>query len=192
MHWIQRRSHKLTFVILYDTLHYKIIKRGVIDLQSQVTIRLSNEMVDEILAIAKRLHLKRSDIVRIALEKFIDEFGSEEEVTPYEKIKELTYSYSDRIAEKIETYGEHATPKKLNNISIDDSLFNETKAVADELKISQSQIFTVALRDFLDQHENQRLLEKINEAYSDAPDPEEHELLQRIRNSHRRLVEGEW
>lgn len=161
-------------------------------MQSQITIRLSNELVNDISAISKRLHLKRSDVVRIALEKLIDEFESEAEIKPYEKIKELTYGYSDKIAEKIETYGKNTTPKKLNNISIDDSLFNETKVVADELKISQNQIFTVALRDFLDQYENNQLLEKINEAYSDAPDPEEQELLEKMKNSFRRLVEGEW
>jgi len=161
-------------------------------MQSQITTRLPNELINGISDIAKKLHLKRSDIVRIALEKFIDEFGSEEQIKPYEKIKELTDSNAGRIAEKTETYGRHTTLKKLNEISIDDFLFNETKTIADEMKIPQSQLLTMVLRDFLDQYENKRLLEKINEAYSDAPDPEEQELLEKMRNSYRRLVEGEW
>lgn len=161
-------------------------------MQSQITIRLSNELVNKILAISKRLHLKRSDVVRIALEKFTDEFESEAEIKPYEKIKELTTGNSDRIAEKIETYGKRTTLKKLNGISIDDSIFNETKTIADELEISQNQIFNMALKDFINQYEDKRLLEKINEAYSDAPDEEEKELLEKMGNSFRRLVEGEW
>jgi antitoxin component of RelBE/YafQ-DinJ toxin-antitoxin module len=178
--------------LFYDILHYKIIEGGAIDMQSQITIRLSNELVNETSAIARKLHLKRSDVVRIALEKLIDEFGSEDEIKPYEKIKELTASSIDRVAEKNETYGRHTTIKKLNDITIDDSLFKETKVIADELKIPQNQLFAMALKDFLNQYENKLLLEKINEAYSDAPDPEEQELLQRMKNSHRRLVEGEW
>ena len=161
-------------------------------MQSQITTRLSTELVDKTSAVAKRLHLKRSDVVRIALEKFIDEFRSEEEIKPYEKIKELTKSNADGIAEKIETYNKSTTLKKLNEITIDDSLFKETKVIADELKIPQNQLFAMALKDFLNQYENKRLLEKINEAYSDAPDPEEQELLEKMRNSYRRLVEGEW
>jgi len=178
--------------MLYDILHYKIIKLGTMDKQSQITIRLSNEMAKGISSISKKLRLKRSDIVRIALEKFIDEFESEEEIKPYEKIKELAKSNADRIAEKIETYNKNTTLKNLNEISIDNSLFNETKNIADEMKIPQSQLLTMALRDFLDQYENKRLLEKINEAYSDAPDPEEQELLDKMRNSYHKLVEGEW
>jgi len=161
-------------------------------MQSQITTRLPNELINGISAIAKKLHLKRSDIVRIALEKFVDEFGSEEEIKPYEKIKELTDSNPDRIAEKIEPYSKHNALKKLDGISIDDSLFNETKTIADEIKIPQSQLLTMALRDFLNQYENKKLLEKINEAYSDAPDPEEQELLEKMRDYHRKLLEDKW
>jgi Arc/MetJ-type ribon-helix-helix transcriptional regulator len=178
--------------MFYDILHYKIIEGGAIYMQSQITTRLSVELVSKISDIAKRLHLKRSDVVRIALEKFTDEFGSEEEIKPYERIKELTTSSIDKVAEKIDAYGRQTTLKKLNDITIDDSLFKETKVIADELKIPQNQLFAMALKDFLNQYENKLLLEKINEAYSNAPDPEEQELLEKMRDYHRRLVEGEW
>ena len=161
-------------------------------MQSQITIRLSSELADRVLAIAEKLHLKRSDVIRIALEKLTQEFGSKEEIRPYEKIKELIGSNSNDVAERVEPYGRQTPSKKQDDIPIDDSLLSEAKAIADELEISQSQLFSMALKDFLNQYKNKQLLEKINKAYSDAPDPEEQEFLQRMKDYHRRLVEGEW
>lgn len=41
--------------------------------------------------------------------------------------------------------------------------------------------------------ENQKLLEQINAAYADGPDPDEQELLRRIRQTFRRLhIKEEW
>jgi metal-responsive CopG/Arc/MetJ family transcriptional regulator len=63
-------------------------------MQSQLSVRLSNGLDKEISNLARRLRLKRSDIVRIALEKFLDEFQGEEESKPYEKVKNLIGSVS--------------------------------------------------------------------------------------------------
>jgi hypothetical protein len=40
----------------------------------------------------------------------------------------------------------------------------------------------------LERHENERLLKKINEAFSDAPDPAETLYLQKARRQYRRMV----
>ena len=54
-----------------------------------LTTRIPKELDKEITALAKRLHLSRSDIVRMALRKFADEFEEERTSRPYEKVKNL-------------------------------------------------------------------------------------------------------
>lgn len=77
-------------------------------------------------------------------------------------------------------------------ISLEDSLFKRAEALAKKLGISRSRLFALALEEFLQRRQNQQLLEQINAAYDDAPDPEEQILLQAAQRSHRRVVEGDW
>lgn len=77
-------------------------------------------------------------------------------------------------------------------ISLEDSLFEEAEVLAKKMKISRSRLFALALEEFLRRHENQQLLEQLNAAYDDAPDSEEEALLRAARQSHRRLMKGEW
>lgn len=68
-------------------------------MQSQLTVRLSDDLDKELSSLAKRLRLKRSDIVRMALERFFGEFQSKEETKPYEKVKNLIGSISSGISD---------------------------------------------------------------------------------------------
>lgn len=77
-------------------------------------------------------------------------------------------------------------------ISVENSLFEKVEDLARELKISRSHLFTLAVQQFIESYENQRMLEKINAVYDDVPDPEEVALRQRMRTHHRQLVEGQW
>jgi metal-responsive CopG/Arc/MetJ family transcriptional regulator len=77
-------------------------------------------------------------------------------------------------------------------ISLRKSLFEQADALARKMKIPRSRLFALALADYLARQENRELLERINAAYSDAPDPSEQTLLRKARRLHRRLVEGEW
>ncbi|MBI4822904.1 MAG: ribbon-helix-helix protein, CopG family [Nitrospirae bacterium] len=63
-------------------------------MQSQLTVRVSDELNRGVSALAKRLHLKRSDIVRLALERFVGEAEGTIESKPYEKVKSLIGSIS--------------------------------------------------------------------------------------------------
>ncbi|GFP20016.1 hypothetical protein HKBW3S03_01519 [Candidatus Hakubella thermalkaliphila] len=83
-------------------------------------------------------------------------------------------------------------PNVKTAISIQESLFKEAEALARELEISRSQLFTMALERFVKQHENRQLLEQINVAYSEAPNPDEQAYQTRMKDYHRRSVEGEW
>ena len=77
-------------------------------------------------------------------------------------------------------------------ISIEKSLFIQANALARKLKVSRSRLFVLALEDFIREQENRELLEKINAVYTDEPDESEKVLRQKMRKSHRRLVEGQW
>jgi metal-responsive CopG/Arc/MetJ family transcriptional regulator len=77
-------------------------------------------------------------------------------------------------------------------VSLQKSLFEQVEALAGEMKISRSRVFALALEDFVRRHQNRQLLERINAAYADTPDPAEDALRRRMRRHHRRIVEGEW
>ncbi|MFQ5858274.1 MAG: hypothetical protein ACE5LU_21940 [Anaerolineae bacterium] len=76
-------------------------------------------------------------------------------------------------------------------ISLQQSLFEQVDALAQELQISRSRLFALAVEAFIQRYQNQKLLEAINDAYEDLPDPEEQTLLHEMRQRHRRLVEGQ-
>lgn len=77
-------------------------------------------------------------------------------------------------------------------ISLHKALFEQVEALAHEMHISRSRLFALAVEDFIHRYENQRLLDRINAAYADVPEPGEQDLLRRMRHQHRHVVEGEW
>jgi metal-responsive CopG/Arc/MetJ family transcriptional regulator len=77
-------------------------------------------------------------------------------------------------------------------ISIQKSLFEQAESLAQQLNISRSHLFGLAIETFIKNHQNQMLLDEINKAYSDDPDPSEKVRLSKMRNQHRKLVENEW
>ena len=77
-------------------------------------------------------------------------------------------------------------------ISIQESLFEETKILANKLHMSRSKLFARAMRDFIRKQENQQLFQQLNMAYDDRPNTEERKWQGRVKNRQRKLVEGEW
>lgn len=77
-------------------------------------------------------------------------------------------------------------------ISMQQSLFEEVDALAQELEISRSRLFVLAVEDFIQRHQNRQLLDAINDAYADFPDPDEQTLRRHTRRRHRQIVEGQW
>jgi metal-responsive CopG/Arc/MetJ family transcriptional regulator len=75
-------------------------------------------------------------------------------------------------------------------ISVQESLFERAETLARELHISRSQLFSRALGEFLDRHENRMLLEAINHSLEGEPgsDPS----VRRMQGIQRRRVEGQW
>ena len=80
-------------------------------MQSQLTVRLPDDLDKEITSLSKKLHLKRSYIVRMALEKFLEDFQVKEEHTPYEKVKDLIGSVSSGVSDLGEAHRKHLLKK---------------------------------------------------------------------------------
>lgn len=77
-------------------------------------------------------------------------------------------------------------------ISIEKPLFEEVEALAKEMDVSRSYLFTLAARDFIEHRKSQKLLDSINAAYDDLPDTEEEKLRAQMKSKHRRLVKKQW
>jgi len=56
---------------------------------AQITVRLSEDLDEGLVLLEKQLRLRRSDIVRMALRKLIEESQNSEDVLPYRKVKDL-------------------------------------------------------------------------------------------------------
>jgi len=77
-------------------------------------------------------------------------------------------------------------------ISIQKSLFEQAESLAHELNISRSELFGMAIETFVRNHQNQILLQEINEAYSDEQDTGDKVRLSKMRKHHRKVVRNEW
>jgi len=77
-------------------------------------------------------------------------------------------------------------------ISIQKSLFEQAENLAQELNVSRSELFGLAIETFVKNHQNQMLLREINTAYSDQPDPSENVRLSKMRKHHRTVVRENW
>ena len=78
-------------------------------------------------------------------------------------------------------------------ISIEKPLFDQAETLAQQMNVSRSRLYALALEDFIRRYENQLLLEQLNAAYDEnASDLAEQDLQRRMRHLHQRIVEGEW
>ncbi len=58
-------------------------------------------------------------------------------------------------------------------ISIPDEVFEEVEKIAKEQKKSRSQVFVSAAREYIRRSENRRIIEKLDEVYSQPDTPDE-------------------
>ena len=77
-------------------------------------------------------------------------------------------------------------------ISIQKSLFEKVDNLAREMNVPRSRIFTMAVEEYLQRHQNRRLLAEINRAYEDEPSQAEREYLERMRRQQKKAVKEEW
>lgn len=67
-------------------------------------------------------------------------------------------------------------------VSIRSDLARKADALAEELEVSRSRLYAMALSEFIERHENRRLLERLNEAYAEGPTDEEKEIVERTKD----------
>lgn len=83
--------------------------------------------------------------------------------------------------------------KTEKDISLNPSLLDRLKAMALEMKISQTKLLALAVEEFLERQQTRKLVDSINQAYQDGPDEEDREWLAFAQESMRRLnLEDPW
>ncbi len=78
------------------------------------------------------------------------------------------------------------------DVSIQKTLFDQAEILAQQLNISRSHLFGIAIENFIKKHQHRALLDEINKTCEDHPEPDDQILLARMKGHHRKLVEGEW
>jgi len=77
-------------------------------------------------------------------------------------------------------------------ISIKKPLFDQVDALANELDMSRSGLFALAVKEFILRYKNQKMLQDLNDAYDDIPDSKEENLMSHMRSQHYELVKDQW
>lgn len=70
---------------------------------------------------------------------------------------------------------------------IQDTLYQQAAVLANELQISQSELFAIAVESYLRRHRNRKLQQSLNEAYADGLDPSEEAMLEGMRRHQQHL-----
>ena len=76
-------------------------------------------------------------------------------------------------------------------ISLDEALLLKVNRLANDLHVSRSKVFTIAVQNYLKIQENQSLLAQLNEAYEDFPIEEERGISKSMRIKHNNIIEQE-
>jgi metal-responsive CopG/Arc/MetJ family transcriptional regulator len=66
-------------------------------------------------------------------------------------------------------------------LSIPDEIFREVEKFAKEHHYSRSEVFVIAVKEFLKKLESKRLLDALNDAYSEVESPEEKTLREKSK-----------
>ncbi|TWI75567.1 hypothetical protein LZ24_00614 [Desulfobotulus alkaliphilus] len=75
-------------------------------------------------------------------------------------------------------------------ISIEKPIFEKMDILAKDLKISRSQLFSMAAKEFIERHKNLELLKSINQAYEDTIEPDP--TVTKMASRHYNLVKDQW
>ena len=80
----------------------------------QLTIRMAEEYLNKIVQITKLSGLKKSDVARMAIRKFRDEYSNEEETDLYSKAKQFVGIVESGISDLGQNHRDHLI-KKIRN-----------------------------------------------------------------------------
>ena len=78
-------------------------------------------------------------------------------------------------------------------VSIEKPLFEQAEKLAEQMRVSRSRLYALALEMFIQKRESQQILEQLNRVYGEnPPTDEEKQLLEAMQHQQRYLAEGEW
>lgn len=75
-------------------------------------------------------------------------------------------------------------------ISVEKEVYDDAEALAKELHLGRSRLYTIAMKDFIERRKNKELFDKLNAAYSLEPDAEELAIRKASRKQHKRILEA--
>ncbi len=81
----------------------------------QLTIRMPDEYLPKIEKIADKMGLKKSDITRMAIKKFITEYNAQDEQNPYTKAQHLLGVAESHITDLGQNHRTYLTERIINN-----------------------------------------------------------------------------
>ena len=73
-------------------------------------------------------------------------------------------------------------------ISIDKSLFEKAERLAQDMNVSRSKLFSLAIKDYIKKQENRFLLAELNSVYGKEQDQEEQNLVESHRKKHKNVI----
>jgi metal-responsive CopG/Arc/MetJ family transcriptional regulator len=76
-------------------------------------------------------------------------------------------------------------------ISVPDDLFKEVEKIAQENDYSRSEVFVIAVREYLDKRRSKKLLAELNAAYAAAETAEEYKVRQKSKKRYARIAQKE-
>jgi len=76
-------------------------------------------------------------------------------------------------------------------ISLEENLFNQVKQLANDLHVSRSKLFTLAVKDYLKKQESKKILAQLNAVYCDPPSKEEDVISKAMHKKQHKIVEQE-
>lgn len=74
-------------------------------------------------------------------------------------------------------------------ISIHQSIYQQMEKLSRDLKISRSRVYEMAAREFLKLSRDQQVTDQLNQVYANDADPEDDELLARLKPYYRKVLE---
>ncbi|KAA3611015.1 MAG: CopG family transcriptional regulator [Calditrichaeota bacterium] len=76
-------------------------------------------------------------------------------------------------------------------ISLEQGLLEQIKKNAEEMNISRSKFFSIAVKEFIQRRQNQKMLAKLNSVYGDEMDTDKFENQDAMRNKQFQLLKDE-
>jgi hypothetical protein len=77
-------------------------------------------------------------------------------------------------------------------ISIDESLFDQVNDLAGKLQLPRSQVFALAVEEFVERWRSRDMLQTLNDVYANGPDDDEEALIRAMAQHERELLQNEW